>query len=328
MVGSRGGLGVIGVWACVVVGCSHAESYAPTLDDTGGAGGSTLPISTDGGGGDSTPGNPFGGAPATGGSGGSPSSTGGATGTGGATATGGVTGAGGASGGGGTGGTAVDAGTNHDAISRSDARADAGSSTDARVDTSGARDAAVVTPACVGKVHHLAATDTLIADFEASGLTNWYEYHDASAGTESPLALASPGAANTAHAAHLVATGFTGFGAGLGLGLGCWDASPFTGIAFWAKGTAGPTNVIALQVAIPATHAVADGGDCTTKCYDHPSMHVALSSAWQRFQVPFDQLEQAGFGAPATYQGMIMALNWVSLAGPDVDFQIDQISFY
>jgi hypothetical protein len=83
-----------------------------------------------------------------------------------------------------------------------------------------------------------------------------------------------------------------------------------------------------MQVAIPATHAVADGGDCTTKCYDHPSKKVTLGAAWQQYNVKFSDLTQAGFGAPATYGGIIMALNWVSLEGPSVDFQVDEVSFY
>jgi hypothetical protein len=175
-------------------------------------------------------------------------------------------------------------------------------------------------------VHTLAAGDTFIADFEG-GLAGWYQYKDAG-GTLQPIAVVTPGAANSGHAGRLVGTGLPTFGAGMGFGLGCWNGSPFQGIAFWAKGTAGADNNIQLQVAIPATHAVADGGDCTTKCFDHPSKRVALGADWQQYRVKWSELSQAGFGTPATFQGLVMALNWVSLSGPAVDFSIDQISFF
>jgi Carbohydrate binding domain (family 11) len=183
-----------------------------------------------------------------------------------------------------------------------------------------------VTGACAGKVHVLSAT---IATFEDGSLTGWYEYKDASTGTTlNALAITMPGASTTTRALRLSGTALQAFGAGVGFGIGCGDASAFQGISFWAKGTSGTSNDIALQVAIPATHAVADGGDCTTKCFDHPQKKVLLGVDWQQYHVKLTDLAQAGFGTPATYGGLIMALNWVSLEGPNVDFSIDEIAFY
>ena len=185
----------------------------------------------------------------------------------------------------------------------------------------------MITGACATKVHTLVGN--VIADFESGSLTDWYEYKDATASsTLNPIAIVMPGAAATTRAARLSGSGFQGFGAGLGVQLRCLDGTGHQGITFWAKGTAGTSNTIALQVAIPATHAVADGGDCTSKCYDHPSKKVLLGAAWQQYNVKFTDLAQAGFGTPATYDGIIMALNWVSIEGPSVDFQIDEIAFY
>jgi hypothetical protein len=184
----------------------------------------------------------------------------------------------------------------------------------------------VVTGACAGKVITAGA---LIDNFENGSLTGWYEYKDSTASASlAPLAIASPGANGTSKAIHLSGSGFQGFGAGLGLMMVCTDASAFQGITFWAKGTSGTSNDIALQVAIPATQAVADLGDCTSKCYDHPSKKVLLTSSWQQYSVKFTDLAQAGFGNPASYAGIIMALNWVSIEGPSLDFQVDEISFF
>ncbi|HVU52041.1 MAG TPA: carbohydrate binding domain-containing protein [Polyangia bacterium] len=184
----------------------------------------------------------------------------------------------------------------------------------------------VVTGACAGKVKTAAP---LIASFESGALTDWYEYKDSTASASlAPLAIVSPGANGTSKAIHLSGSGFQGFGAGMGLMMICTDASAFQGITFWAKGTSGTSNDIALQVAIPETQAVADLGDCTSKCYDHPSKKVALTSGWLQYSVKFTDLAQAGFGTPAAYSGIVMALNFVSIEGPSLDFQVDEISFY
>jgi hypothetical protein len=231
----------------------------------------------------------------------------------------GTAGASGAAGGSGASGTAGASG----AAGGSGASGTAGGSGASGTAGSGGK---TVTGACAGKVKVAAA---LIDNFEDGSLTGWYEYKDMTASaTLSPLAIASPGANGTSKALHLSGTGFQMFGAGVGFMMVCTDASAFQGITFWAKGTSGTSNDIALQVAIPQTQAVADLGDCTSKCYDHPSKRVAVTTSWQQYNVKFTDLAQAGFGNPASYGGIIMALNWVSIEGPNLDFQVDEISFY
>jgi hypothetical protein len=137
-----------------------------------------------------------------------------------------------------------------------------------------------------------------------------------------------PGALGTRAAAHLSGSGFKAFGAGMGYGLGCYDVSAFDGVSFWAKGSVGTDNRIAFQAVLPETHAVADNGDCLAKCYDHPSAQVVIGPEWRQYSLRFSDLHQAGFGGAATYRGIIMALSWVSIAGPDVDFWIDEIAYY
>jgi hypothetical protein len=187
-----------------------------------------------------------------------------------------------------------------------------------------------VTGACAGKTHGLPAPPT-IYDFEDGALTAWYDYKDTSASaTFNHVAIATPGANGTTRAGRISGSGFTGFGAGMGYGLACLDTrgGAYQGISFWAKGTSGTDNNIALQVAIPATHAAADGGDCTAMCYDHPQKKVLLTPDWKQYRVTWAELTQVGFGKPATFQGIIMALNWVSLAGPSLDFSVDEVALY
>jgi hypothetical protein len=179
--------------------------------------------------------------------------------------------------------------------------------------------------ACDGNTRKITTADLFVADFASGDRHGWYDY-DAS-GSLNRLVAASPGAAGTHNAGHLAAMPVLAFG-GMGFGLGCWDVSSLSGISFWAKGTAGSDNMIEVQVALPATHAVANGGDCTEKCFDHPSKTIVLTPEYKQYTAAWSELAQAGFGAPAKFDGIIMAINWVSLAGPNVDFWIDEIALY
>ncbi|HET6280573.1 MAG TPA: hypothetical protein VFH73_06395 [Polyangia bacterium] len=243
---------------------------------------------------------------------------------------GGASGTGGAGGSTGTGGAGGSAGMGGAATGGTGGSIDAGPpETPGTGGSGGAPDATPVTGACAGKTRLLAMADSVIANFESGSLVGWYDYRDATANaTLNHVAIVMPGGAGSTRAGRLSGNGFQGFGAGMGLGLRCWDASVFHGIVFWAKGTSGTDNNIALQVAIPATHAVADGGDCVARCFDHPSKKVVLGPDWTQYRVTWAELTQAGFGDPASYQGIIMALNWVSISGPALDFSIDEIAFY
>jgi hypothetical protein len=308
--------GGAGNFSTGLAGDGGADSVGTGFGGTTGAAGSTTGAAGQMGAAGST----GGAAGATGGTGPGAAGTGGAGGVGGATMGGaGTTGAAGHAGAAGATGAAGSAGATG-AAGTTGAGGMAGSG------AGGTGGVKVVTGACAGKVHAAAA---VIDTFEDGSLTNWYEYKDSTVGaTLSPLTIVSPGAASTSKALQLSGSGFQGFGAGAGFMTLCTDASAFQGITFWAKGTSGTSNDIALQVAIPQTQATADGGDCTTSCFDHPSKKVALTSAWQQYHVLFTDLAQAGFGAPAKYAGIVMALNWVSIEGPAVNFQIDEISYY
>jgi hypothetical protein len=180
------------------------------------------------------------------------------------------------------------------------------------------------TSACDGVTRRRTMSDPFIADFEDNSS---FAYDYGPTGPLNALSIAGPGAVGTGKAAHLSKPGLITFG-GMGLQAPCWDVSALSGISFWAKGTAGADNVIQIQVAIPATHAVANGGDCTKDCFDHPSKKVTLTADWKQYTAAWSELTQAGFGAPAKFEGIMMAINWVSLGGPGVDFWVDEVAFY
>jgi hypothetical protein len=172
----------------------------------------------------------------------------------------------------------------------------------------------------------MTTADLFISDFENGSLHGWYDF--GATGTLNDVALVSPGAVGTARAGRLAVANLPSFGAGMGFGTGCWDVSSLDGISFWARGTAGADNMIQFQVAIPATHEVEVGGDCVMKCNDHPSKKVTLTPDWRQYTVKFTELTQAGFGTPAKYDGVMMALNWVSISGPAVDFSVDEVALF
>jgi hypothetical protein len=145
----------------------------------------------------------------------------------------------------------------------------------------------------------------------------WYTYNDATAGaSETPgipftkTALNPPhGGAN--YAARMQGSGFTLWGAGEGFNFDdpgngeggsakvAYDASAYTGIAFWAKAGSGSTTSLRVNVSDKDTDPA--GGVCApvSKCNDHFGATLPLSTDWRQFVLPFSELTQAGWGMPA-----------------------------
>jgi len=147
----------------------------------------------------------------------------------------------------------------------------------------------------------------------------WYVFSDATTtGTLGPLTIAPlsgadvrPSGSSTA-ALHLTATGFSGWGAGVGadmvnnqLGKKVpYDVSAYSAIRFYAKIGSGASA--AVKVLLPNVYSDADGGKCsdsvTTKhCGDHLFKSVVgLKTAWNVYEVKFSELIQQGFGLAQT----------------------------
>jgi hypothetical protein len=239
---------------------------------------------------------------------GSGGSTGGSTGgsaptTGGSTASGGSAG-GSATGGSSSGGTSASGGTN----------------------ASGGAGGAKAPSVCDGKTTVAKKYIGDFEDFDTAPPTGWFAYVEA---TPSTIAAATPGAVETAKAA-----GFSGGAAkyaGMGFGLGCKDVSALDGISFWAKASTEGAKIKFLA-AIPATDAVKEQGgtgDCTAKCFDHPGKALKLTTAWKQYTVKWSDLEQDGFGAPATFDNIVNVLLWINDGEvTSFDFSIDEVSLY
>lgn len=164
---------------------------------------------------------------------------------------------------------------------------------------------------CAGQ---LRTPESLLSDCE-TGLEGWFGYVD---GAEANVTEQHPGADDSSTAAHFA--GGEAEESGMGIGMFCDDVSGFDGVAFWARGPAR----IRFLVAIPATDATPGRGDCDPdklKCNDHPGVALELDDEWTLYSVHWDELEQYGWGEPASFDGIVNSLLWIN-DGPVDSFEL------
>jgi hypothetical protein len=134
-------------------------------------------------------------------------------------------------------------------------------------------------------------------------------------------------------AAHLKAAGQRDWGATWGVGLE-WsskgikcplDVSTFGGLKFRAKGP----GTVRVAFSMPETQAAEHGGSCTTGCYDFHGAMVFLEDHWTDYVVPFDKLQQGGWGAQARFDPTrLLGLSFaVKVKDLPVDFWLDDLAF-
>lgn len=193
-------------------------------------------------------------------------------------------------------------------------------------------------------------TNTMLEDFE-DGDNHlfkvydrdgwWFTATDDTSGTvEPPRDQFKPAAlpeteatADNRYAAHLTAAGFTDWGAVWGTtlewkkeGLKCpYNASAFTGLRFRAKGS----GRLRLNLGNPATIPPENGGSCKQGCYDTHGKLIDLTPVWTWYTVPFEKLQQGGWGAQAPFDvERLLSLNFA--ARPEdlpVDVWVDDLTW-
>ena len=127
----------------------------------------------------------------------------------------------------------------------------------------------------------------------------WYTAHDDSYGKLSPaVALAvQPARADSHFAAAFSGTGFTVWGAQLGVSLTSpaegYDASAYCGVRFLAKGTGGAWTFL-----VSDHNSVPDGGVCDPNiwqgpgaCYHFSGKSFEVAADWQEVVIRFDDLK-------------------------------------
>ncbi len=169
---------------------------------------------------------------------------------------------------------------------------------------------------------------------------NWFVVGDGtSTNVTPPLGLAGfvadlieDGGRGASHrAAHFSGSGFTEWGALMGLNMpdgATYDASTAGGITFWMK-----SNVpVAVQVLTRATEPQTYGGTCQDtatahNCNNHFAFQItAAASDWKQVKVPFAALRQSGSAVwnPSQFNGVQFVV------GPNAPFDvwIDDVAFY
>jgi|GEM_PF-1988515 len=196
---------------------------------------------------------------------------------------------------------------------------------------------------CDESENNSAGTDLLITDFETESdalppLGNrsghWYTYHDGSFGgvmVPQPGTDAVPTASsgrNGTSGLVISSSGFEEWGSGFGVGLNVvgrrncrHDISSAEGIEFWMR------TVDASEMRIRFGIQQMGGGD------DLHGMSIDVTGTWQKFQIPFAQMAQEGWGTPTVFTGeratdlrflfrqsltVHLVLDDLALYGPDV----------
>ena len=123
--------------------------------------------------------------------------------------------------------------------------------------------------------------------------------------------------------------GFTGWGVALGIGITpvCVDASPYSGITFWAKSTTGTPLPLKFDVVTYDIAPSTGGGGCTGTCSGRYETNVTIPVEWGEIKVPFCSFAASGTQVPLQKNKI---QNLTFLIGPKITYQfyIDDISFY
>jgi hypothetical protein len=142
-----------------------------------------------------------------------------------------------------------------------------------------------------------------------------------------PVPLAEPGRASR-FVLRLRAERMTVGGAGLSADLApgrCYDASAYAGIELSARGT-GRVYLSAMMVDLMEKKW---GGLCERDCYDQHSAPLDLTRSWRRYQVRWEQLEQAGWGRRLAFDPARLLSLSVSVQSADtpIELAIDDVRF-
>jgi hypothetical protein len=195
----------------------------------------------------------------------------------------------------------------------------------------------------------------------APGYGYWSAYNDGT-GTEVPATGTAAGVVGGRGGAsdcamHTTGTGFTNWGGGVSANLNAvpgqacvFDASAFSGVRVWVKGTstgsqgdafAPKNNVVRVNLVTTDTRSAAEpGGACMPdsgagQCSDHRGQYCPLSADWTQCDVPFATLNQRGFGAVSPFNpSHLLAINFEdelatsSASTLSWDVWVDDITFY
>jgi hypothetical protein len=176
----------------------------------------------------------------------------------------------------------------------------------------------------------------------------WYQFHDSSGANQSFGIESIPGTRGAAsqYALHTSGSGYTSWGAGIGVDLNnsggtksAYDASAYVGVTFWARTATTSASGRAIKVLFPDGNSVYNVAGGLTACKDIPTVgatsnncdghlyvNITLSNAWQKYTVNFADLMPEGYTTTlATNQ--LVSIQFRTATGATFDFWIDDLVF-
>ncbi|HVY25811.1 MAG TPA: hypothetical protein VHB79_04640 [Polyangiaceae bacterium] len=147
------------------------------------------------------------------------------------------------------------------------------------------------------------------------------------------------------YAAYTKGSGFTGYGAFLKVDMRNWpvyeqtppyDASPYSGISFWAKVGAGSTKLV--RIRFVSGDSDPRGGKCQPPsanpphdqlCFNHYFAELTLSTAWKLYTVAFADFSQGVDGklSPQIDLAEMYGLELLFAGGAGFELWLDDLSF-
>lgn len=158
---------------------------------------------------------------------------------------------------------------------------------------------------------------------------SWFVFNDGSPnGSMVPASTGEFESALVNGAIHTKGSGYGEWGGGIGMNfvgaqmLQPVNAKRFKGISFKASGSGMVHFAVATVITMP------EFGVCST-CYDHYATDISLTSEPKTYTFTWDQLRQAGWGAPKSKMdpGTLVGLNFTSKGPTAWDFVIDDVAF-
>ena len=203
-------------------------------------------------------------------------------------------------------------------------------------------------PICVGTDN---AVEPMIDDMEdGDGFIcesktrhgHWYTFSDGTSADLTPPGDFDPrlipgGRGTSRYAAHLAGSGFTEWGAGMGLNLNLkdlsretYDATTVDGIKFWMKSTV----PVFVGFPTPQTDPPSIGGQCEdtptqSNCGNPFAFQIAAPGpGWVEYQVPFAALGQSPGGNVTWNPRNLVGIEFSTPPGPAFDVWVDDLRFY
>lgn len=130
----------------------------------------------------------------------------------------------------------------------------------------------------------------------------WYFYDDGTSGSLEVNVGADGRSEREGLVLSVAGEGFSDWGSGFGVGLNwndgacTYDASVYSGVQFWVRGT-GETRITLQNLSV---RPIALGGQCAADatCFDSHGVSFTIPEEWTLMRLPFSEFSQAGWGTP------------------------------